>query len=105
MSKYAQADLAGIEHAELNPITTGPVIPPFDWTFFLLATGVGAYIGHELCKVVSPQSTRKQKLVCTGAGAGAGAFVSIFLTVKERQDALIYALLDTDDVPDTDTGL
>lgn len=105
MSKYAQADLAGIEHADLNPMTTDPVMPPFDWTFFLLTTGVGAFIGHELCKVVSPQATRKQKMVCTGTGAGVGAFVSLFLTVKERQDALISALLDTDDVPDTDTGL
>jgi hypothetical protein len=100
MSKY-------VEQAMMNPMTTDPVMPPFDWTFFLLTTGVGAVIGHEICKIANEQATKKQRMAYAGAGAGVGAFVSLFLTVKERQDVLISALLDSDDMPDTDvdTGL
>lgn len=101
MSKYAESHFAGLEHAAFNPMADESPVVPFDWTFFLVSTGVGAVIGHELCKIVAPQPTKKQKMVCAGTGAGVGAFVAIFLTVKERQDRLIAALLDSEELEDT----
>ena len=105
LGEYGADELSSEEAAALAELTASDV--SFDWKTWAMYTVVGASIGYLACQKISPQATKKAKLLSAGAGAGVGTFVHLWLTTSERlddiQDQIDQGLLPPIEGPD-DTG-
>jgi hypothetical protein len=87
-SSYDIADHLGADDLSTLEPGVDAGMPPFDYWFWSGMTAAGAVLGWYACKALYPAATKKQKALSATAGGGVGTFVSLFMTVMERQNYL-----------------